>query len=214
MANGRYIARFHLAFSLRDYRPCFLWSFGTYRFYASHPGWRRIPLAKTLVLNSAMHSGSLAANAVNRGAADLQGLSTEAALCSGCAIVIELSVSLHQCRLCPGPSKVQQTLPLFGAFGVAGRKNGLFGVLPEFVCFRHGTPSVCPDTHTHTRTSACLPRDWPAGQNCSPGRGALNPSTAPVDTMSNWRGRQPRRPTAPDFDATALDPDKAVRSTD
>jgi hypothetical protein len=53
MANGRYITCFHIATSLRDFRPCFLWSFGNYRFYASHPGWRRIPLAKTPVLNSA-----------------------------------------------------------------------------------------------------------------------------------------------------------------
>jgi hypothetical protein len=51
MANGRYIACFHIASSLRDFRPCFLWSFGNYRFYASHPGWRRIPLAKTPFLN-------------------------------------------------------------------------------------------------------------------------------------------------------------------
>lgn len=51
MANGRYIACSHVATGRRDRRPRFLWSFGNYRFYGSHPGWCRIPLAKTSVLN-------------------------------------------------------------------------------------------------------------------------------------------------------------------
>jgi len=41
---------------------------------------------------------------------------------------------------------IKQTLPFLVGFGVRGRKNRLLNVLPELIRFRHGTPSVCPDT--------------------------------------------------------------------
>src|SRR5580700_1157186 len=66
------------------------------------------------------------------------------ALCSdSCVIRVGLSVSCRQCRLCPGPRKVKQILPLAVGFGVGSRKDCLFGILPELLCFRHERPPCC-----------------------------------------------------------------------
>ena len=40
---------------------------------------------------------------------------------------------------------------------------GLFSVLPELICYRHGHPPVRP-----VPISSCAPWQWASGQNCSP----------------------------------------------
>jgi hypothetical protein len=49
-----------------------------------------------------------------------------------------------QRRLRPGSRKLKQPLPFLIGFGVGGRENRLFGVLPELIRYRHGPTSVPP----------------------------------------------------------------------
>src|SRR5580692_174900 len=70
---------------------------------------------------------------------------------------------LDECRLRPGPRKVKQTLSLVVCFSAGSGKDRLFGVLPELVCFRHGTLAVA----RHVPILGCPPRQWPSGQNRS-----------------------------------------------
>jgi hypothetical protein len=52
----------------------------------------------------------------------------------------------------PGPRKLKQTLPVLLGFGVGGRKDRLFSVLPELICYRHGHPPVPRRPNAHMRS--------------------------------------------------------------
>jgi len=51
----------------------------------------------------------------------------------------------------PDSRKLKQSLLVLVGFGVAGRKDSLFSILPELICFRHEHPRVPQHPNTRLR---------------------------------------------------------------